>query len=177
MGKYVVITLLAVIILSSMPFTLNQQTPCGIETYEIKESSDDYYWGHFLVWYGDIVFTWLAGTKAKVLVVDPDNGPLNQEWRRNDIFRLKENDMKVYAYLNVMFAEDWRNYFNENWLVDPSDWFTNISNPDWPGEYYVKFWHSDWYSIMINEINRIMSLGLMDFFSIIWMHFISGRKT
>ena len=159
MGKYVVITLLAVIILSSMPFTLNQQTLCDIETYEIKESSDDYYWGYFLVWYDDVVFTWVAGTKAKILVVDPDNGPLNQKWQMNDIFRLKENGMEVYAYLNVMFAEDWRNYFNKNWLIDPPDWFTNISNPGWPGEYYVKFWYSDWYSIMINETKRIMSLG------------------
>jgi cysteinyl-tRNA synthetase, unknown class len=56
----------------------------------------------------------------------------------------------MLSYLSVGEAEDYRNYWQWEWLEEAANrpsWLGK-ENPDWEGNYPVKFWEPGWQSIM-----------------------------
>jgi cysteinyl-tRNA synthetase, unknown class len=56
----------------------------------------------------------------------------------------------MLSYLSVGEAEDYRNYWQWEWLETPPNrpsWLGK-ENPEWEGNYPVKFWESGWQSII-----------------------------
>jgi cysteinyl-tRNA synthetase len=48
--------------------------------------------------------------------------------------------------MSIGEAEDYRYYWQSDWEVGNPDWLAE-ENPDWEGNYKVKYWDSDWQSI------------------------------
>jgi cysteinyl-tRNA synthetase, unknown class len=80
--------------------------------------------------------------------------------------RTAKPDRKVVAYLSIGEAEDYRPYWQKSWdrngdgkpdQAAPS--WLNAENPDWEGNYKVKYWERGWQGIMLPEIDRIMAQG------------------
>ena len=124
------------------------------------------WWGGGITWFQYPVTPWIAGSYPEIVVVDPDYGPNDEPWTSNDIERLKASGAKVIAYLNIGFAEEWRDYWNESWSeTDHPEWLEWVEYPGWPGEYFVKYWHpsawepSAWVDILKNELDKIISMG------------------
>ncbi len=82
-----------------------------------------------------------------------------------------ETSKKVLlCYMSIGEAEDYRFYWNESWDADHDgvpdegapDWL-DLENPDWPGNYKVRYWNEDWQQIIFgtNEsyLDRIISQG------------------
>lgn len=70
----------------------------------------------------------------------------------------------VLAYLSIGEAERYRFYWNEDWY-DPTKkpgWL-GAMNPEWEGNYLVRFWDPDWQKIILNGpdsyLARIMEAG------------------
>ena len=65
---------------------------------------------------------------------------------------------RLVAYLSIGEAEDYRWYWQDGWRPDTPSWLLG-ENPDWEGNYSVKFWDPEWWRIMGLSIDRLVDLG------------------
>jgi len=68
----------------------------------------------------------------------------------------------VVSYMSIGEAEDYRYYWQSGWdSGDPS--FIDDENPDWAGNYKVRFWEPEWQQIIFGNDNsytkKIMNAG------------------
>ncbi|KYG82307.1 endo alpha-1,4 polygalactosaminidase [Roseivirga echinicomitans] len=84
----------------------------------------------------------------------------------NEVSRLKikanGGSRLVISYLSIGEAEDYRYYWQQDWYNTSPKWLTP-ENPEWKGNYKVKYWDSDWKSIIYgNEssyLKKILAAG------------------
>ena len=62
------------------------------------------------------------------------------------------------AYLSIGEAEDYRFYWREEWGESPPGWLGE-ENPEWPGNYVVRYWEDGWRRIVFSYLRRIVSEG------------------
>jgi len=78
--------------------------------------------------------------------------------------KVKSNGGKrlVLAYLSIGEAEDYRFYWNATWKRHPPAWLRG-QDPDWPGNYYVAYWHPEWKRIILSGdaayLKKILTAG------------------
>ncbi len=75
-----------------------------------------------------------------------------------DLLKTKLNGAKrlVICYLSIGEAEDYRYYWQTEWNSDPPIWLDS-ENPDWAGNYKVKYWETDWQSIIFGNENSYIT--------------------
>ena len=61
----------------------------------------------------------------------------------------------VLAYLSVGEAEDYRYYWQSAWNPGNPSWL-GTENPDWPGNYLVKYWDPEWQQIICGNDNSYL---------------------
>lgn len=68
----------------------------------------------------------------------------------------------VLAYLSIGEAEDYRPYWKEEWRDSPPPWLDE-ENPNWPGNFKVRYWMEDWKRILMGGrealLDRIIDAG------------------
>lgn len=64
----------------------------------------------------------------------------------------------VLCYLSIGEAEDYRSYWDPSWSTHPPAWLLD-ENPDWPGNYPVAFWHSQWQAIVLQMMDAALAAG------------------
>jgi cysteinyl-tRNA synthetase len=68
----------------------------------------------------------------------------------------------VIGYMSIGEAEDYRYYWDPAWDADPPSWLAE-ENPDWPGNYKVRYWHQGWQNIISGNtgsyLKKILSSG------------------
>ena len=79
-------------------------------------------------------------------------------YSRREIERLKASGKVVLAYLSIGEAEDYRFYWRDGWEEDPPSWL-GPENPEWPGNYVVRYWEDGWKEIVFGYLKRIISRG------------------
>lgn len=101
----------------------------------------------------------LARTEHDLLIVDPwfrRQSPLTGE----DIRRLQRKPggapRPVLAYLSIGEAENYRSYWEPAWKPGKPDWLLP-ENPEWPGNFPVRYWDPTWRSILFNRKNGMIS--------------------
>jgi cysteinyl-tRNA synthetase len=90
----------------------------------------------------------------------------------------------VLAYLSIGEAETYRYYWRRSWAENPPPWLGE-ENPDWPGNYKVRFWHDGWQRILLGDerayLDRILAAGFdgvyLDVVDAYWFFQVQGRKT
>lgn len=98
-------------------------------------------------------FEELLDLNAKYLVIDIDDAKLSS----GEIEKLKESSI-VLSYLSIGEAENYRDYWREDWMVgSPS--FIDGENPQWEGNYKVKYWDQQWQEIIMKKVKEIKSRG------------------
>ena len=55
----------------------------------------------------------------------------------------------VICYMSIGEAENYRYYWQKKWKLQRPAWL-GAQNPDWPGNYKVCYWNSDWQNIICN---------------------------
>ena len=111
----------------------------------------------------------LAGCGRDLVVIDySHSGGGDGKWTREDIFRIRAGGTgrRVVAYLSIGEAEDYRDYWKREWdrdkdgKPDPgSPKFLNGENPDWEGNYKVRYWHPGWQKIILSYLDEILAQG------------------
>jgi cysteinyl-tRNA synthetase len=68
----------------------------------------------------------------------------------------------LVCYMSIGEAEDYRYYWNDSWSGNPPSWMA-AENPEWPGNYKVQYWNSDWQDIIYKKtgsyLDKIVTAG------------------
>lgn len=110
----------------------------------------------------NIDLTAIGNTKYDLVVIDySSDGSDDTKFTLSQINSLKNSpggSKIVLAYMSIGEAEDYRWY----WDNSAPSWLGN-SNPDWPGNYKVKYWDSSWQSIIYGSttsyLDKIIDAG------------------
>ncbi len=85
---------------------------------------------------------------------------------KHDVSRMKvkKNGKKrmICAYMSVGEAEDYRDYWQEGWDLDPPPWICEM-NEKWKGNYKVMYWTKPWRDILFGSkesyLDKILDAG------------------
>lgn len=122
----------------------------------------------------NIDLTAIGNTKYDLVVMDYSlDGSDDEKFTSSQISLLKNSsggNKIVLAYMSIGEAENYRWYWNNSWDANndgvpdngaPS-WLGN-SNPNWPGNYKVKYWDSGWQSVIFGSatsyLDKIINAG------------------
>ena len=95
-----------------------------------------------------------------------------------DTIRSGKAGRKVVAYLSIGEAEEYRPYWQSEWVsngkrtADAPVWL-GIENPEWKGNYQVKYWNADWQKLMLPAIDDAMAHG----FDGVYLDVVDGFET
>ncbi len=97
-------------------------------------------------------FSELLNLKVDYIIVDIGDARLSKE----QLSQLHQQGKIVLSYLSIGEAEDYRNYWQDDWQVgNPS--FLDEENPLWKGNYKVKYWDQQWQEIIFNKVSEIIN--------------------
>jgi uncharacterized protein (TIGR01370 family) len=97
----------------------------------------------------------LSAQSFRAAVVDMDESGLTKSQLQN----LNSEGKAVYTYLSIGEAEDYRAYWVNGHWSQQKPAFVLGENPDWPGNYSVKFWDPTWQAIMFARVDAAIALG------------------
>lgn len=111
----------------------------------------------------------IAALPVDLVVVDyAREGDEGTEFDPADLVLMKQRTgggtKKVIAYMSIGEAEDYRFYWQQAWgsAGGRPAWLDEL-NPDWEGNYKVRFWDPDWKSIILGRpgayLDRIIAAG------------------
>ncbi len=61
----------------------------------------------------------------------------------------------VIAYMSIGEVEDYRYYWQNEWKSNPPSWLAE-ENPNWPGNYKVRYWDTAWQEIIYGNDNSYL---------------------
>ena len=99
-------------------------------------------------------FKELQNSEFEIAIVDPDDSKLT----RDDLKILHSQDKILLAYLSIGEAEDYRDYWDESWETG-NPIFIDDENPDWDGNYKVKYWYEIWQETLLSSLDKIIDLN------------------
>jgi len=101
-------------------------------------------------------------------------------WERADLdaIRSGKEGRKVVAYISIGEAEDYRPYWQAEWgsngqRTPTAPAWLGIENPEWKGNYQVKYWDAEWQELMLAAINDAMARG----FDGVYLDIVDGFQT
>jgi len=101
----------------------------------------------------------IASSGFDLIVMDYSrDGTDEGRYTPGEIDRIKRCGVIPIAYISIGEAEDYRFYWNEEWYGNPPPWLGK-ENPDWPGNYKVRYWDDDWKGIVFEYLDEIMEQG------------------
>ena len=100
-----------------------------------------------------------AATSFDLIIIDySSDGTADGEWSYSQIASVRASGKTVISYISIGEAEDYRWYWNPAWETSPPAWL-GPENPDWAGNYKVRFWYADWQNIILSYLDRIIAQG------------------
>ncbi|WP_164997832.1 endo alpha-1,4 polygalactosaminidase [Methanolobus psychrotolerans] len=66
---------------------------------------------------------------------------------------------RVIAYMSIGEAEDYRYYWDGSWSTGSSEWL-EAENPDWGGNYKVRYWNEEWQSVIYGNEDAYLDMIL-----------------
>lgn len=114
-------------------------------------------WGY---WLQNADIQTLVDCPYDLLVIDYSaDGSDEMAYAASEIQQVKDAGKVVLAYLSIGEAEDYRFYWRRSWRRGRPK-FIGPENPDWEGNYKVKYWHDGWWKKAIKPyLQRIISAG------------------
>ena len=108
----------------------------------------------------------IKDTAYDLVVMDySSDGTGTNEYNSADLAFLKSNANEpklVLAYMSIGEAEEYRYYWQSSWASNPPAWL-GPENPDWPGNYKVKYWNPEWKSLIYGSttayLDKIIAAG------------------
>jgi cysteinyl-tRNA synthetase len=112
----------------------------------------------------DAMIDQIVSTNYDVLIIDLffDENELTPA--DVDALRAKANggSRLVICYMSIGEAEDYRFYWQNSWNSERPAWL-DAENPDWEGNYKVRYWDAGWKSIIYGSttayLDKILSAG------------------
>jgi cysteinyl-tRNA synthetase, unknown class len=112
----------------------------------------------------------IGNTKFDLVVMDYSrDGSDVEKFTAGEISALKISpggSKTVLSYMSIGEAEDYRWYWQQSWDrnrdgrpdADAPAWLGR-SNPDWPGNYKVRYWDLAWQQIVYAYVDEVLAAG------------------
>ncbi|MFN0079208.1 MAG: MJ1477/TM1410 family putative glycoside hydrolase [Prosthecobacter sp.] len=90
------------------------------------------------------------------------------DWTPAEIetIRRGKSGRRMVAYVSIGEAEDYRSYWQKNWDADQdgkpdaaAPKFLHTENPDWKGNYRVRYWQPEWQQLMLPAVDKVVAQG------------------
>jgi len=101
-------------------------------------------------------------------------------WEQTDLDTIRSGKAgrKVVAYLSIGEAEDYRPYWQSDWVSNgkrtaAAPAWLGIENPEWKGNYQVKYWNAEWQKLILTAIDDAMARG----FDGVYLDIVDGFQT
>ena len=82
----------------------------------------------------------------------------------------------MIAYLSIGEAEEYRYYWQPEWKDHPPAWLLE-ENPDWPGNYKVRYWDPEWQAIIYGNCGSYLAKILAAGFDGVYLDLIDAFET
>ena len=122
----------------------------------------------FAYWLQDIDNETVRNSKYDLMIIDySSNSNETGEFSAQDINYMKSSgDARklLIAYISIGEAENYRFYWNESWVKNNDGFpdagapsWLDVENPEWSGNYKVKFWMIEWQHVIFQYLDRIIN--------------------
>ncbi|OQY39769.1 MAG: hypothetical protein B6226_01195 [Candidatus Cloacimonetes bacterium 4572_65] len=106
-----------------------------------------------------------------IVMDNSSDGSYENSYTSTEIQTIKESGKIAISYISIGEAEDYRSYWQSNWNTNPPAWLGD-ENPEWAGNYKVRYWHSAWQEIIYSYLDNIIQQGFdgiyMDIIDAYW---------
>ncbi len=121
----------------------------------------------FAYWIDEIDKKQIKDSKYDLIIIDYSaDGSEDEEFSEDDVQYMKSSGDKkklLLSYISIGEAEDYRFYWEDSWDNDEDGepdsgapaWLDE-ENPDWGGNYKVKYWMQGWQDIIYDYLDRII---------------------
>lgn len=146
------------------PAPASPPVPASAEPAAVPNLTAVRSWGYQLQ---DIDVARAAASPFDLLVLDRTrDGSEATLLRPSDLQRLQRKPdgsrRIVLSYCSIGEAENYRSYWRPEWKRTKPGWMLG-ENPDWEGNYSVRFWEADWQRLVFGspdaEVDRIVAQG------------------
>ncbi len=79
----------------------------------------------------------------------------------------------VIGYMSIGEAENYRYYWDSAWDTNPPSWLAE-ENPDWPGNYKVRYWQQEWQDIISGNVSSYLKKILDSSFDGVYLDIIDA---
>ena len=140
--------------------------PFGIE--EAQASDDEP--NDFVYQLQNIDLNALGQTEFDLVIMDYSrDGSDEEKFTADEISALKDNpggQKRVLSYMSIGEAENYRWYWQKSWDANRNGkpdagapaWL-GPSNPNWPGNYKVRYWGAGWQEIVYAYVDKVLVAG------------------
>lgn len=114
-------------------------------------------------------------TNYDLIIMDLFHNELSYTAAEIESLKVKANggSRLVVCYMSIGEAEDYRYYWQTNWLNSKPVWL-DAENPDWAGNYKVRYWENEWQDIIYGNSNSYLQLILNTGFDGVYLDIIDG---
>lgn len=122
----------------------------------------------------------VAASATDLVVVDYSaDGTDAAAFTPQQIARMQQGGRKVLCYFSIGEAESYRFYWDARWKESPPP-FLGPENPDWPENYKVRYWHEQWWDLVLRPyMDKILAAGFdgvyLDIVDAYWFWYEQGR--
>ncbi|MGB4665106.1 MAG: endo alpha-1,4 polygalactosaminidase [Bacteroidales bacterium] len=117
----------------------------------------------------------VSQTNFDVIIMDLYHN--DEKYTKSEIEKLKvkKNGSKrlVICYMSIGEAEDYRYYWNNIWKVIKPSWLLK-ENPEWEGNYIVKYWDKEWQKIIYGQDDSYVKKIIDSGFDGVYMDIVDG---
>jgi cysteinyl-tRNA synthetase, unknown class len=112
----------------------------------------------------------IGETKFDLVIMDYSrDGSDERKFTSEEIAALKNSSggpKIALSYMSIGEAENYRWYWQKSWDKNRDgrpdagapDWLGR-SNPDWPGNYKVRYWDPEWQAIVYDYVDKVLAAG------------------
>ena len=118
-----------------------------------------------------------AAAPIDLLITDPmrNDGRLSPRQVRQLQTKPDGSKRLVLAYLSIGEAEDYRDYWQAAWAKKRPLWL-GPENPDWPGNFKVRYWMPDWQRIILGNDKAPLDHILADGYDGVYLDIVDGYE-
>lgn len=119
----------------------------------------------------------LSASGYELFVIDYSrDGSDETAFTASEVETLKESPSGkkiVVSYMSIGEAEDYRFYWKDEWSDNPPGWLDE-ENPDWEGNYKVRYWQDEWKDIVFGSDNSYLDKIINAGFDGVYLDIIDG---
>ena len=99
----------------------------------------------------------VSATNYDVIIMDLFHHEIAYNAKEINQLKIKNNGGKrlIIAYMSIGEAEDYRYYWQKKWKKNSPNWL-EPENPEWKGNYKVRYWDKDWQAVIFGNDNAYL---------------------